>query len=329
MQYTCCERMHNGLTLHFAGFKYCCEVWEGPDYIPLGKNSFEINEERRLTLIEEYKKGIIPEKCRLCPLLETKEWNFDGKIKYLTIYNWDHCNAACVYCSNQWSGSFSEKKPQKSKYYDVYPIIRDLCKSNRINNNTEAKFIGGEPTMLKEFPKIMDLLIKNNCQIEILSNAVIYEKRISKALKARADNLLCVSIDCGTRESFYKIKRIDKFNEVSKNIKRYIKESKSQNPNVMIKYIVLPHFNDNKNEVDAWLELCKEWGTQKIALSLNYLTSMSNTTNNPVETSVLETYNYIKEKSEKMGFNLGLMHFAEIIIKNKKYNCREEEKEHS
>ena len=108
MRYKCCDHILGSIDLSFSGFKYCNEVWEGPEYIHYSEeNAFQKNEERRLKIIEEMKNGIIPERCKLCPILEEKDWKeFDGKIHKITIFNWKHCNAACFYCSVHSDSTF-------------------------------------------------------------------------------------------------------------------------------------------------------------------------------------------------------------------------------
>ena len=58
MKYKCCDHILGSIDLSFSGFKYCNEVWEGPEYISYKEeNAFDKNEQRRLKIIEEMKNN--------------------------------------------------------------------------------------------------------------------------------------------------------------------------------------------------------------------------------------------------------------------------------
>ncbi len=322
MKYKCCDHILGSIDLGFNGFKYCNEVWEGPEYISYKEeNAFEENEQRRLKIIENMKKGIIPEHCKLCPILEEKDWReFDGKIHKITIFNWKHCNAACFYCSVH---SDYHDGIKKSDDYDALPIIKKLIKEGRLTSETFIAFMGGEPTMLEEFPDIVKLLLKKNCRLEVLSNGIKYEPVISEMLKAGNHNMICISLDCGFKESYKKIKRVDKFEEVISNIKQYIKEAEDKANRVKVKYIIFPNVNDNKKEIDAFFDFCKKAGVKTVARAVNHVESkMSTTSNKVIEASVIKAYKYFKEQAEKLRFDLQPEPWADAIVENKVYNCR-------
>lgn len=321
MKYKCCEHLLGSIDLSFSGFKYCNEVWEGPAYISYKEDSaFEKNEERRLKIIAEMKNGIIPEKCKLCPELQEKDWKeFDGQIFKITVFNWKHCNAACFYCSVH-SDFYDGIK--KSDDYDSLPIIKKLIKDNRITQNSFIAFMGGEPTMLEEFPQILKLLLEKNCRLEVLTNGIKYEPLISEMLKAEKRNTICISLDCGCRETYKKIKRVDKFEEVTSTIKKYTDESGNNSDRVKIKYIIFPNVNDNKSEIDKFFEFCKSANVKTVARAVNHVESKMNTTNKVIESSVIKAYSYFAEQAQKLGFKLEPEPWADAIVNNKVYNCR-------
>ena len=300
MEFKCCNHILGSIDLSFNGFKYCNEVWEGPEFIPYSEeNAFEKNEKRRIEIIEQMKQGVIPERCKLCPMLEEKTWKeFDGKIHKITVFNWKHCNAACFYCSVH-------------------------IEQGRLTNETFVAFMGGEPTMLEEFPKILQLLLSKNCKLEVLTNGIKCEPVISEMLKADNHNMICISVDCGTRESYKRIKRVDKFDEVKQTIKNYIQEAQDKANRVKIKYIIFPNVNDNKKEIDSFFSFCSEIGVKTVARAVNHVESkMSTTKNQAIESSVIKAYKYFEEQAKKLGFELQPEPWADAIVENKVYNCR-------
>ena len=321
MKYKCCYHILGSIDLSFSGFKYCNEVWEGPEYISYKEeNAFEKNEQRRLKIIEKMKNGDIPERCKQCPMLEEKDWKeFDGKIHKITVFNWKHCNAACFYCSvhsNFYDGV------KKSDDYDSLPIIQKLVTEGRLTKDTFIAFMGGEPTMLEEFPQILKLLLEQNCKLEVLTNGIKYEPLICEMLKAKNHNMICISLDCGSRESYKRIKRVDKFDEVVSTVKKYIEAAKEKSNRVKLKYIIFPNVNDNKKEIDAFFELCKITGVKTVARAVNHLESKMNTKNQAIENSVIKSYQYFADQAKKFGMDLQLEPWADAIIENKVYNCR-------
>ena len=321
MKYKCCDHILGSIDLSFSGFKYCNEVWEGPEYISYKEeNAFEKNEKRRLEIIEKMRQGDIPIRCKQCPMLEEKEWKeFDSKIHKITVFNWKHCNAACFYCSVH-SDFYDGIK--KSDDYDSLPIIQKLVKEGRLTKDSFIAFMGGEPTMLEEFPQILKLLLEQNCKLEVLTNGIKYEPLIGKMLNAENHNMICISLDCGSKESYKRIKRVDKYDEVISTIKKYINDAKDKANRVKIKYIIFPNVNDNKKEIDTFFDVCKNIGVKTVARAVNHSDSKMNTTNKAIENSVIKAYKYFEEQAKKYGMELQLEPWADAIIENKVYNCR-------
>ncbi len=322
MKFKCCQHILSSIDLSFSGFKYCNEVWEGPEYIHYSEeNAFEKNEKRRLEIIEGMKKGVIPSRCLQCPIAEEKEWDENNKEIYkITVFNWRHCNAACFYCSVH--SDFYEGI-KKSDDYDALPIIEKLIKENRITQNTFVAFMGGEPTMLAEFPAILKLLLEKNCKIEVLTNGIKYEPMISEMLNAPNYNTICISLDCGSNESYKRIKRVDKYDEVIATVKRYISETKENSKRIKLKYIIFPNVNDNKKEIDNFFNVCRELGVKTVSRAVNHSDSkMSTTSNKAIETSVIRCYKYFEEQAKKFAMELQCEPWADAIIENKVYNCR-------
>ena len=224
-----------------------------------------------------------------------QEYNIsNNEISKITIFNWDHCNAKCFYCSVS-SKYFPNKK--KSEYYDALPIIKELIKEKRITPNTFCAVQGGEPTMLEEFPLIIEELLKVNCRIEILSNGIEYNKCIVDVINAKNNNALCISLDCGSRDKYKRIKAVDKYDNVISNIKKYINETKDNEEKIRIKYIILPNINDTKKEIDNFFDICRDCNVISVAASINHSHNHFQNTKLKYRYSVLKTYEYFIKKT--------------------------------
>ena len=274
------------------------------------------------------KKGIVPSHCDNCVYLETandKPMEINNKFKRIECYHWVQCNCACFYCSNRQKTKLKITNPLFHKVkgiINIYPYIKELKKRNLIDDDARFSIVGGECTLLKEFPDIIKFVIKNNYPIDILSNGILYEKYISKALNANKKSFLSISLDSGTSETFKKIKRVDKFNNVVKNLKKYVKETKENSNQVMVKYIILKGINDNKDEIDKFFDVCTNIGITNFFPSIEFCNSVKPGKNPVISDKICELYEYMKTKAKEINPNntVSTYDFVDLMIKNKSYN---------
>ncbi len=235
-----------------------------------------------ITLRNKYidicKRGKIPEFCKNCNLYEPIEIdkNLINKIpfKRLSFKERLVCNCRCIYCC--LTGDSEDinlfEKINKEKYYDIKPFIEYVNNSqeNMVNEETLIEIAGGECTLYPdELEYIIDFGLKHNCKFQILTNGIIYNKSIEKALNTNKASLIC-SIDCGTKETFEKIKRVKMFEKVKENITKYAQAgNKIFYDNVMLKYILCPNINDNIEEAKQFYKLARECSIKKVILSID------------------------------------------------------------
>ena len=87
-----------------------------------------------------------------------------------------------------------------------------------------------------------------------------------------------VSPDCGNRDLYKKIKRVDAFDKVVENLKKYTQVQPS-NSNVQLKYIVIPTLNDNFDDLKEFIDLAKSCDIHKISLDIELWWYRKNSTN--------------------------------------------------
>ena len=150
-----------------------------------------------------------------------------------------------------------------------------------IKNTGSIGFGGGEPTILPEFDKLINLFLKNGFyDMRVPSSGIKYSPTIAKGISTGQLSVV-VSIDSSSRDTYKKIKQVDAFNTVCKNLKKYSKAQK-HSYNVISKYIIIPFVNDTKEEIDNWLLFNKENNIQIIVIDIenSWLNKYRNT-NNP------------------------------------------------
>lgn len=266
--------MHYGLRFNYNSIHVCCNVLPGPILSENfeGKDlNWETITQKRLEAIENCKRGIIPDNCKGCIHLREEEWQEHKQIDEIFLLHWLHCNCSCVYCVNShYTGGKVTRRPKDSDYYNVYPLLKDAVKKGQISKEVTIHCLGGESAVLKEMDKILKLFIKNGLRyVFCVTSAIDYIKPMKDVFK-KYDGQVVISLDSGCSETYKKIKRVDKFNAVVSNIKRYLKDANGDTKKVMVKYILTEGYNDSKEEIDKFFKLLTEIGVKQTRVDIDY-----------------------------------------------------------
>lgn len=253
LQYESCNIIEHGFDAQIDSINLCCRVSKEnitskvvllPDYKGEKidwQNFFKITD----NLKNMQKQGQTVPQCKGCIYLQNRIWDDEHYINTININNWIKCNANCIYCDR--------KEYKNKKEYKIYPIIKSLIQNNYLKKPVDITIAGGEPTLTSDFDKTLNLLIKHKFEtIRVLTNAIKYNKNIEKGLKEGLVNIL-VSTDSGTRNIYKKIKLTDKHDIVWKNITKYAKVQHTDSL-VKTKYIILPYFNNTKEEISEYIK---------------------------------------------------------------------------
>lgn len=271
-----CKRLNE--TLNFDALKvfYCCATRTGPSIdIPKPDKIKDIITKRK-SLIKMLDRGIIPQECEGCfdlkeqtnpkPLIISQFSNVP-KAGMIIVKHFKQCDCSCIYCCEQYlSKRKIVLKSKKSDYYDLLPIIKELYKHNMIDKeNTDVHFQGGNVSVLDEFEDLVNIFMENGVKrVEIATNGIKYLPIIEQiCTKTFVD--INISIDAGTRETYKKIKTVDKFNELIENLKKYAKLPLL----LRLKYILVRGINDTKEEIENYINLMKEIGIKNSELMID------------------------------------------------------------
>ena len=238
----------------------------------------------------------------------------------INISHWLHCNCGCIYCARLYAthGKITKWK-RKSEYYDIAPVIENLYKYNLLSRRNLLVIIqGGDISVLKEFKKIMKLFDKyggKSIYYCILSNSIAYQPIIRDLIKNHGRAQLMTSIDAGTRETYKKIKRVDKFDTVIKNIKKYCKDV--DKPLVKIRYIIVKGLNDNYNEIDAFINKMADIGVKIVEFLLqDELTIHTDLDKFPPEKYLGDLYLHFVESAQKRNLSVEVNERTKHVIDN-------------
>ncbi len=320
-EYISCEWIEGGMDfdvgVYGSNIMMCCYVsCPGGGNIML-KRDFDgspIDWEKFWELKNHYKNiqksGETIKECTDCVFLRKDNWRDENYIDSIIFDHFTHCNCDCVYCYTHED----KKKYNSVKSYNILPVIKDMVERKIFIPGGQIGFGGGEPTMLDEFEDLIGYLLEHDFDnISIPTSGIKYSPVIEKGVsmgKIHVKN----SIDSGSRETFKKIKGVDAYDRVVESMRKYAK-AKMEDYNVISKYIICPGYNDNKEEVDKWLETCKEIGIEYVEPSVENIWLKSHRNEN--NEHVVELVRYILEKGEKM-FSIcqGENHVMQLLAAN-------------
>lgn len=323
MRYKSCQWINRGIEFRTDSLRLCCYGYlqgRETEYQTTIKENYHgefLNQQEIFDIKQKYKdmhkNGQYLDACKNCIYLCEKDWDDENYINHFTFNHWTKCNCNCTYCYTR-----EDKKAFNSyKEYPLYPIIKDMFKKGMIKYTDESCIIfgGGEPVILHEFDKLIDLFLEKGCKnIRINSSGIKYSKSIEKGLKSGAISLV-ISTDAGCKETYEKIKQVKTYNKVWANIKKYAKAAGDTNL-LKVKYILYPPVNDNYTEIDKWFDEVIKNGVKSVSLSVEQHWYNEN---QPDFTQ--EIYNqiaYMKKRSEELGLDLEIYCEALGVLRESK-----------
>ena len=316
-----CDELNNVLSCMNEKIFSCCSGQSGPVYYEKYKNEkisfdyFYKIKEHALNILASGCIDNLP--CKNCFNLREKKANdeISKTYKWINVSHWTACNCGCTYCArmNDSKGVITPK-PVKSEYYDFLPLLKQLYKNELLDReNLTACIQGGDISVLKEFKPVVQEFLKNGIkEFHILTNNITYQPIIKDLLDMNKAALV-TSLDCGTRETYYKIKRVDKFKDSLENLKKYVKSKHPEG--VVVKYIVIEHFNDNIDEVTKFVNLMSIIGVQNIEFMIdNKYVMFTNLDEKPLPKHYGDLYLGFKRLCEDKGINLRLWSKTQYIL---------------
>ncbi len=234
------------------------------------------------------------------------EYSFTGerKISEFHFSQCRICNAKCVYCS-QYNHSYKLN-------YNPYPIIKDLIEKGYYKAGGEATLQGGEPTVMPNFDELVQLFLENGTSVRVHTSGIRYSDKVNDALKQKKGTVV-ISLDSGCSNTYNRIKRVDRFEEVVENIKKY---SASDVDNVIIKYIIVPGYNDNIDEIDKFFKLMNKLNVKNLALDMEIQYAMKYNYKD-VSEHIFMLIDYFYYTAKQLNLNVITYSFLSYLLKNR------------
>lgn len=320
-KYIDCPNIKHSLHFFYNEVRACCTNVSGPVFYPeyKGENidwDYVYKERKKFfkKLKPKSSTDFIPKTCKGCCDIEhfitdNKPSDFENIINKVYFHNHMSCNAKCIYCTYEYL--------ERRYGYEVLPFVKTLIDKKILSPNALIYMSGGEITISKEFEELLSLLLSYlNSQIEILTSGIKYCKSIEQAFIENKCRLV-ISLDSGCKDTYLKIKQVDCYDKVIKNIKSYITASDNAKNMITLKYIIIDNINDNKEEIEKFLSVCEDLGIKNVRLDIDY-EKYKFTQNIKVPKHYFDLYEYFNTSAKNKELNILKCDQVEAILNKSK-----------
>lgn len=247
--YRSCYYLESGITFlpHELGF--CCDRQSPATIQPIADVGKTVDAflEARDRVIRENQRDTPP--CSGCSLFQSCG-RTDGKIQYINFGVHNYCQFACTYCALQGANAQDKNMPEN---YDALEIAKELKRRGLLSKSLHISCASGEISIHPKRNEYYDFIEENAATVDFSSNAGKFDVRLAHILSLNSKNALIVSIDCGTPETFQRVRGVDMFERVINNLVEYRKYS----PSVLLKYILLDENCENKDLL-GFIKICND-----------------------------------------------------------------------
>ncbi len=159
-----------------------------------------------------------------------------NRIKYLRVSLLNSCNLNCFYC----------RPPQQENDTYVHENFDNFKNSIKLLHTLgieKIRFTGGEPTLYKQLPELIQFVKKTNPKIHtaLTSNAILLKKK-AKLLADSGLDSVNISIDTLDETRFCSVTGRNKYNDMIDGIKEAIKHI----PKVKLNTVLIRGTNDDE-----------------------------------------------------------------------------------
>ena len=303
-----CSWMGKVLVLTDTKVTTCCTTYQFRNIEQTGviETDFKNYTEYCQNMLNRWRKNE-PTHCDNCNCLKVDYWEFKPELTTINIATSreDDCNFRCSYCivNNYSKGYFVDiTREEHSKRHEyVLSVMRFF---QNVSPNIAILYNAGEITISPYCDELINFWRENKMNVILFSNMSVYKTNLTEA-SCKGNISVLTSLDAGTPETFTKIKRIDCFDKVVGNLKRF----SDGGGKIILKFIMLPGINDNKKDIDGFFDIAKQ---------VNASIRFANDTEDfkkAVSENTLEMSIYFVNKCYERGFpRLGL--FAHNISPN-------------
>lgn len=170
------------------------------------------------------------------------------------------CNCKCVYCE-LW------KHRDRGEGYPVLPVLESLSAQDALAPDCFISWGGGESSILKDFEAASLWAASHGYWQKVHTNALRFSPAIAHLLREQQGEIY-ISLDSGSAEVYQKVKGVDGFSTVIKNLGHYAAEA-ADIQKITLKYIIF-EANNSIPEITRFFDLVTGLGIQRVPFSLDF-----------------------------------------------------------
>ncbi|MCI8646453.1 MAG: radical SAM protein [Firmicutes bacterium] len=267
-----CSFLQKALIYDLDGSMRFC--WRNPCPSVLSENRLNTKKllNLRNDLIAAIKEGKNPshEACTECPQIGEEFYPKLPQSWSVNYFCQSVCNYKCSYCTL----THIEKLEYGAGRHTLGEMIQ-ACKQEEMLSDSYSVILStaGEPLLHPKRKEFYDAF--DGAELVINTNGSVYDSDLAELME-HEKVLLLISVDAGTPETYAQTKGVDRyaFDKIRKNLLRYAEASVGI---VALKYLFVPGVNDNRKDVDGFIQFCEDVEAMFVVISVDYF-SMGNIT---------------------------------------------------
>jgi len=181
------------------------------------------------------------------------------------------CLSHCVYCC-VGGNSKGEQPIRMRPLEDFAKFTNSVLSLDRVDEDFTCAMDMSERNCNEKIALMVRCIEQANLQplvYKVNSCLLTYSEQLAELMRQGMVYVVW-SLDAGTRETYRKIKQIDAFDTVLKNVRRYVAGDAFKGQFIVAKYLIVKGINDNEAEFDAYLRIVRDLGLKFVSLSFDF-----------------------------------------------------------
>lgn len=196
------------------------------------------------------------------------------------------CNQNCIHCEHD-----KKRKNPRDATYEEFKGFYDLLTPLYITLNGY-----GEPLLCRELARMISYARRRGTQVNTTTNGILLKTYAQELLDSKL-NLINVSLDAASEETYSKIRGQNTFHTIVENVKYFNRLRMANKASTLLRLsIVVQH--SNLNELDKFAELSKELGADSIIFQLIETGFIDYRSHNAVGSMTIEELKRVMDKAE-------------------------------
>ncbi|MBR2132131.1 MAG: radical SAM protein [Oscillospiraceae bacterium] len=226
-----------------------------------------INESRKFDSDRSEEGRVLTTPCIGCSCYQKKNWLLERGIYVVNLSVYPApCQSKCFYCDVHLKGHtrYHDTTEERNGYEAFWGILEYAKNKGMFRENVQWLVTSGEITIHPYRERILNLIGSDTARF--FTNGMKYDEQIAQKLSENPKSDIFISVDSGTAETWHRVKGVDNFDTVKKNLFRY--HAKCLSPDqIALKYIIFPGVNDFDADFCGIIELMKQLHITKLNVS--------------------------------------------------------------